>query len=94
MVRPHFSDGNPSPEESQNQKLVSVKYGRPRTPEVIQRDNRIYSELDTAPITREHLAEITGFAEQEVYLSLSRLKRKGLAEHSHENGRHVWRRIS
>lgn len=54
--------------------------GRPRPAEAIQRDEWILNTLDGGPLTRNQLCKVTGLATSIVYLSLSRLRRRGLVK--------------
>jgi hypothetical protein len=66
--------------------------GRPRPAETQERDKVILAAI-VDPITREALVAMTGLAPTLVYLALARLRRQGLIERRHENGKHVWARL-
>lgn|SRR5512139_554758 len=57
------------------------KRGRPRPQETIDRDNKILGLLhEHGKCTRYMLVDQTGLPQSQVYLSLSRLRRKGLVD--------------
>jgi predicted transcriptional regulator len=65
--------------------------GRPRPPESIERDETIHRLLsDTGPLTRNQIAEQTGFTHSLVYLALSRLRQAGRVKRCLDNGQTVW----
>lgn len=49
--------------------------GRPRPDATVERDEKVLAVITEAPGTRKELVERTGFAGNEVYLSLYRLSR-------------------
>lgn len=69
--------------------------GRPRSPETIERDERVLALLSDGPRTRESLVENLALRPQLVYLSLWRLRRQGRVElTSDAQTRHLWRVVA
>lgn len=59
--------------------MTAAKRGRPRPQETLSRDGELHQLLeDRGPLTRSALAEQSGIPSSLVYLSLTRLKRRGL----------------
>lgn len=67
--------------------------GRPRSPETIERDERVLSALRAGgQLTKEQLVTELGLAPNMIYLSLWRLRREGrVVRESTTSERHVWR---
>lgn len=65
----------------------SARRGRPRSPEVVERDDAVYAVLVDGPKTREQVAEAVGITPSAAYLSLWRLKRDDLVKRVAGNGR-------
>lgn len=84
-----FSDG-PTPASAPRRR------GRPRTPETIDRDERVLTALrQGGPQTKEQLVAQIGLKPSLVYLALWRLKRVGSVERtSSDAARYVWRVIA
>lgn len=73
------------------QPAETVRRGRPRPDEVVQRDEKVFEAL-TAPMTRKQVAESTGITESHAYLSLLRLRNSGRITHERTGAGHVWAR--
>jgi predicted Rossmann fold nucleotide-binding protein DprA/Smf involved in DNA uptake len=65
----------------------SARRGRPRSPEVVERDDAVYAVLTAGPATREQVAEAVGITPSAAYLSLWRLKRDEKIKRVEGNGR-------
>lgn len=69
--------------------------GRPRSPETVDRDERVLAILRTGDATREQLVEELKLKPSLVYLALWRLRRAGLVERTSDaSTRHVWRLVA
>lgn len=70
--------------------------GRPRSPETVERDQRVLTLLQEGPRTKEQLVEALGSLKPtHVYLSLWRLARAGHVERTSDAGtRHLWRVVA
>lgn len=66
------------------------RVGRPRSAEVIARDERIYKLLGAGPRSRSSLAKETGHDRATVSLSLQRLQRDDRIRKCLDNGSIVW----
>ena len=64
--------------------------GRPRSPEVIARDERIYHLIAEGHSSRSDLAAKTGHDRATVYLSLQRLHKAGRIRQCLQRGGVVW----
>lgn len=84
-----FSDApEPTPVEAPRRR------GRPRSPETIERDARVFAALTTGPLTKEQLVAELGMRPQLVYLSLWRLKREGRVDRAADGtARHTWQTL-
>lgn len=78
---------------SDNAEPAPRRRGRPRSPETVERDNRVLALLQQGPQTKEQLVEALGnLKATHVYLSLWRLTREGRVERTSDVGtRHLWR---
>lgn len=67
--------------------------GRPRSPQTVERDERVLGALrDGGQLTKEQLVEQLGLSPNMVYLSLWRLRREGrVLREATTSERHVWR---
>lgn len=66
------------------------KPGRPKSPEVAARDERVYQLVAAAPQSRGSLAQATGLERTTVYLSLQRLHKARRIRQCLVNGAIVW----
>lgn len=76
---------------------ASRRRGRPRSPETIQRDERVFTLLrDNGPQSKEQLVEALGNVKPtHVYLSLWRLAKENRVERAADGAtRHVWRVVA
>lgn len=65
--------------------------GRPRSPQVIERDETIYQLIAEGICARSELATATGHDREAVYLSCKRLQRQGrIRQCLGEHGSVVW----
>lgn len=64
--------------------------GRPRSPEVAARDERIYQLIADGHGSRRDLAAAAGLDRDAVYLSCKRLQGQGRIRQCTENGAIVW----
>lgn len=66
--------------------------GRPRDPQVMERDEQIYALITSGVSSRSALAEATGHRRETVYQCCIRLKAQGRVRQcwSEENGSLVW----
>lgn len=75
--------------------VPTARRGRPRSPETIDRDQKVMKLLVEAPRSREQLVEELAIRPQLVYLSLWRLRREGRVERvSDPTTRHLWRVVT
>lgn len=71
--------------------------GRPRSPETIERDDRVFAQLrDAGPQSKEQLVEALGnLKPTHVYLSLWRLAKENRVERASDGAtRHVWQVVT
>ena len=97
MTDPPIMDFSDGPDTSPPPPAASRRRGRPRSPETIERDDRVLKLLTAdGPATREMLVErMNGVKPSLVYLALWRLRRAGHVERVTGDGeRHVWRTTS
>jgi hypothetical protein len=65
--------------------------GRPRVAEVKERDDRVLDAIAVEPgHTRASLEEALGMTQNEVYMSLFRLRTAGKIEKRRIDGKHAW----
>ncbi|MBE4735677.1 winged helix-turn-helix transcriptional regulator [Streptomyces caniscabiei] len=64
--------------------------GRPRSPEVIARDERIYQLIADGTASRSALATATGLDRPTIALSVQRLKKAGRIRQCLDRGAIVW----
>lgn len=65
--------------------------GRPRIPEVIDRDNAVLTYLvNTGPAQVRVIAETTNYDKNKVYLSLWRLRKQGKVEYARAGAKRMW----
>lgn len=80
----------PTPEAAATEQK---RRGRPRPTSTIERDEKVLESINGS-VTRKQLAEATGLAESQVYLSLFRLRSTGKVQHARQGGDHVWSRVA
>lgn len=81
-----------SPEAPQATEPPTMRRGRPRSEETIQRDETVLRTLTEHARTKEQLAQDLGLKDTHVYLSLWRLRRDGKVEKVTDGDvRHLWR---
>lgn len=73
--------------------VTTPRRGRPRSQDVIARDEQVFAALET-PKTRAQLAEELGVEFSKVFLSLFRLRNDGRIARSRQDGKHVWSRVA
>src|SRR5690606_22806881 len=73
------------------QPAETVRRGRPRPDEVVQRDEKVFEAL-TAPMTRKRRAQSNGMTETHEYESLQRPGHSGRIMHERTGARHAWAR--
>jgi len=66
------------------------KPGRPRSTNIIERDETIYQLIKTNPRSRSILAELTGHDRPTIALACQRLKAAGRIRACYVGGRTVW----
>lgn len=59
---------------------TDVRRGRPRPQETIERDELVLSLIVNQPLSRNQIVTLTGVGPSRVWLSLNRLREKGLAK--------------
>lgn len=67
--------------------------GRPRVPEVIERDEKVLSQVQAAGpdgVQVKVVAEALGSPKNAVYLSLWRLRRDGRVKYERNGAKRVW----
>lgn len=79
----------PTP-QAEATETTAARRGRPRPQTTIDRDKQVLDALAGETKTREQLVEATGLTKNQVYLSLWRLRKDGLAERTRDGGKHVW----
>lgn len=65
--------------------------GRPRVPEVVERDEAIFTQLrDGGPAQVRDLADATNYDRNKTYLSLWRLRKEGRVEYARHGAKRLW----
>jgi hypothetical protein len=67
-----------------------TRRGRPRDPQVIDRDDTVYKLIVAEPRSRSELAELTGHDRPTIALSCQRLKQAARIRPCYVGGRTVW----